>query len=57
MLRHRFTVYFVPHFDPTLGKVGDAFPPLDCFGKWLSDLPAGETRINWGWALSPLQPH
>ena len=26
---HGFTMYFVPQLDPTLGKVGDTFPPVE----------------------------
>lgn len=55
---HRFTINAVPHLDPTLGKVGGTFPPLDYFVTGLLAPPAGETHtvFNWGRALSPPQP-
>lgn len=56
MVSHRFMIYFVPHLDPTLGKVGDTVPPVDCCRLWLSAPPAGETHTEGGWALSSLQP-
>lgn len=58
LVSHRFTINVVPHLDPTSGKVGGTFPPLDYFGKGRLAPPAGETHtvFNQRRALSPPQP-